>query len=316
MDQNITLQINLSPGDINYAHLTVPALVAAHSSIAKRLLVVDCCKPQKTKLLDPIKKYPEPLYSENVIKIKEIANKLLANGIVSDVHFIEKNDPLIALTSKKYFRNIVKETHEYGGIGITSYLAGLELCKTRYVLHFDGDMLIHQKPDFEWYKKGLELLAQNEDCVSINPGIAPLGNLALSKPSYNHWSKFKQVEGGYKDEFFSARQFLIAKDRLEKLLPILKGPALLETLLVKYLNRGYPRAVENVFFKRFKFAGKYRFMMNSEDCWVLHPLNKPQEYIQILPKIIESVRNGIVPEEQLGFENINLEAWLNYLDKK
>jgi hypothetical protein len=316
MDQNITLQINLSPGDVNYAHLTVPALVAEHSSIAKRLLVVDCCKSQKTKLLDPNKKYPEPHYTENVLKIKHIANNLLANGIVSDVHFIEKNDPLIVFTAKKYFKNIVKETHEYGGIGITSYLAGLELCKTRYVLHFDGDMLIYQSANFLWYKKGLELLVQNEDCVSVNPGIAPLGNLSLSKPSYNHWSKFKQVEEGFKDEFFSARQFLIDKDRLEKLLPILKGPALLETLLVKYLNRGYPRAVENVFFKRFKFAGKYRFMMNSKDCWVLHPLNKPQEYIQILPQIIESVRTGNVPEEQLGYENINLEAWINYLDKK
>jgi hypothetical protein len=57
-------------------------------------------------------------------------------------------------------------------------------------------------------------------------------------------------------------------------------------------------------------------MMNSKDCWVLHPLNKPQEYIQILPQIIESVRTGNVPEEQLGYENINLEAWINYLDKK
>ncbi|TKC08176.1 hypothetical protein FA048_13540 [Pedobacter polaris] len=315
MDQNITLQINLSPGDINYAHLTVPALVNQHSSIKRRLLVVDCCKPQQTKLVNPSKKYPEPTYSENVLKIKEIANSLLAKGIVSDIYFIEKGDPLVAITSKKYLRNIVKETHEYGGIGITSYLAGLELCKTRYVLHFDGDMLLYQKPDFVWYEKAIQLLEQNTDCISICPGAAPLNGLKISKPSYDHWSKFKVVTNGFKDEFFSARQFLIDKERLEKMLPILKGPALVETLLVKYLNRGYPRAVENMFFKRFKYAGKYRFMMSADDCWSLHPLNKPIVYINLLPEIILSVNNGVVPEKQLGHENIQLSAWVEFLNK-
>lgn len=315
MEQNITLQINLSPGDINYAHLTVPALVSQHSSIKKRILVVDCCKPQRTKIVDPSKKYPEPIFSENVIKIQQIANTLLTNGIVSDVYYIEKEDPLISITSKKYFRNIVKETHEYGGIGITSYLAGIELCKTRYVLHFDGDMLLYQKPDFTWHEKALQLLEENSDCISISAGSAPLGNLNLSKPSYEHWSKLKVVKNAFKDEFFSARQCLIDKERLEKLLPILKGPALLETLLVKYLNRGYPRAVENMFFKRFKYAGKYRFIMSANDCWVLHPLDKPQEYINLLPEIISSVNKGIVPEDQFGHENIQLNAWVEFLNK-
>jgi len=315
LDQNITLQINLSPGDINYAHLTVPALVNQHASIKKRLLVVDCCKPQQTKLVNPSKKYPEPTYSENVLKIKEIANSLLVKGIVSDVHFIEKGDPLIAITSKKYLRNIVKETHEYGGIGITSYLAGLELCETRYVLHFDGDMLFYQRPDFVWYEKALQLLEKNIDCISICPGSAPLDELKLTKPSYDHWSNFKIVTDGFKDDFFSARQFLIDKERLEKLLPILKGPALLETLLVKYLNRGYPRAVENMFFKRFKYARKYRFIMNANECWVLHPLDKPSTYINLLPEIIANVSKGIVPKKQLGYENIQLSAWTEFLNK-
>lgn len=312
MNDNITLQFNLSPGDINYALITIPALVNQHLAIKNRLLIVDCCKPQRTKLVDPSKKFPEPAYSERVIKIKQIANTLLSNGTVSEVHFLEKDDPIIAITSKKYLRNIVKDTHEYGGIGLTSYLAGLELSKTRYVLHFDGDMIFYQKRNFIWYEKAIQLLEKNDDCISICAGSAPLNDLKISKPSYDHWSKFKPVSDGFKDEFFSARHFLIDKKRLEKLLPVLKGPALIETLLVKYLDRGYPRAVENMFFKRFKYAGKYRFIMNANDCWSLHPLDKPQDYLNILPQINDSVKDGIVPTEQLGYENIKLKSWINF----
>ncbi len=316
MNHQITLQINLSPGDINYAQLTVPALVASHADIPHRLLVVDCCKPQKTKIVDPDIKFPEPLFKERVRQIKSIANNLLKEGVATEVYFLEPGDPLIAHISKKYFRNIVKETHEYGGIGISSYLAGLELTKTRSMLHFDGDMLFHQSNGFKWYEHALRILEANPDCISATPGIAPLNGMAIQKPSLDHWSAFTKVAGGYKDTFFSARQFLIDKQRLARYLPLLKGPALWETLLVKYLNRGYPRAVENIFFKRFRSAGAYRFMLESENCWVLHPLQKPEPYLAILPAIIEKVYKGDIPKAQLGHENIQLEAWQSFLKEE
>lgn len=315
MKQLITLQINLSPGDADYAHLTVPALVANHKHIKERLLIIDCLKAKKTKIFDPAKRYMEPIYSSRLTKIKLIARKLLKDKVVSKVYLLEEGDPLIEYTSKKYFSNIVKETHEYGGIGITSYLAGLEISKTQFVLHFDGDMLFYQKENFNWSEKAIEYLEKNSDCISVSPGSAPLNGLNINKPSYDIWSNYKIVPEGYKDEFFSARQFLIDKEKLSKLLPVMKGFTLLETLLVKYLRRGYPRAVENVFFKRFKNAGKYRFIMDSENCWTLHPLDKPSSYINLLPEIIFSINKGTVPKSQVGYENIKLNSWIEFLNK-
>ncbi|MCB9283013.1 MAG: hypothetical protein H6563_02980 [Lewinellaceae bacterium] len=55
----VTLQISLSPGDIRYAHLTVPHLLRMHPYLEKRMLVVDC-RPQKTKIFDPDKKNGAP----------------------------------------------------------------------------------------------------------------------------------------------------------------------------------------------------------------------------------------------------------------
>jgi len=312
----VTLQINLSAGDLNYAHLTVPALISQHQYLKKRLLVLDCLKPQKTKIVNPELKYPEPEFSLRIKKLKVLVEDFLAKGLVSDIYFLEEGDPFIKKTLNTYFKNFVTETHEYGGIGIISYLAGIELTKTKYVLHYDGDMLFYQKAGFNWVESAIEVLNEYTDCISITPGIAPPTTQLTRTASFEHWSENLKVTGGYKDKFFSARQFLIDKDRLYAEFPLFRGIVLLETLLVKYLNRGYPRSVENIFFKRFSTAGKFRFMMDSHNCWVLHPLDKPLTYLEILPFIIENVNSGVVPMEQEGHENINLEAWLEFFKIK
>ena len=62
----VTLQVNISPGDLAYAEQTIPFLLANHPDIKNRLLIVDCCRPQKTKLLDPDTKFPLEVFNQRV----------------------------------------------------------------------------------------------------------------------------------------------------------------------------------------------------------------------------------------------------------
>jgi hypothetical protein len=62
----VTLQINLSAGDAGYAAITVPALLASHDPTYRRLLVVDGCRPQRTRIFDPDVRVPEPGFSERL----------------------------------------------------------------------------------------------------------------------------------------------------------------------------------------------------------------------------------------------------------
>jgi hypothetical protein len=48
---------------------------------------------------------------------------------------------------------------------------------------------------------------------------------------------------------------------------------------------------------------------------MLHPNSKPQEYIDILPQMIEMIDAGKTPEKQNGYANIILEEWVKYLNK-
>ncbi len=81
---NVTLQINLSPGDISYARLTIPALVLSHRShVDETLAIVDCCRPQKTKIVDSDRRFPLEKFNQRVEKICEIAESLKEKGVLT-----------------------------------------------------------------------------------------------------------------------------------------------------------------------------------------------------------------------------------------
>ena len=125
MDRNVTLQINLSPGDIRYAEVTVPRLIDQHrDDVAEVLLIVDCNRPGKTKIFDPDTRFTPQIFSERVAKIKGITQKLKASGAVDTVHYLEPDSSLYKEISKKYLRSLTSATHDYGGCALMAYLAG------------------------------------------------------------------------------------------------------------------------------------------------------------------------------------------------
>ena len=89
-----TLQINLSPGDLRYAEMTVPALVAAHPEAAERLAVVDCCRPQRTKIVNPDSRFPEPEFSKKVERIIAMTENFQEKGIFDRIEFLHPDTPV------------------------------------------------------------------------------------------------------------------------------------------------------------------------------------------------------------------------------
>ena len=311
---DITLQINLSPGDINYAHLTVPALVEKHSAIKKRLLVVDCCRPQKTKLVDPDKKFPEQEFYKRVERIIEIANTFKRDGLFEDIYFLKKDDPLINELSKKYLRGIYATTHSAGATANMSYWAGIELVKTKYILHYDGDLLFYQKPGYFWVEDALKYLKENEKVVTAIPRISPpVNDQTFDLPSLHEDLENFSASKYWLNDFLSTRHFLMDKDKLKDYFPLLRGKFLLEIFIRKYGRRAFPRDPEIVLFKAISSRGGKRMILKNPDAWIIHPDKKNQVFLDILPQMMEVVSKGMCPEKQKGYININVEAWADYL---
>jgi hypothetical protein len=299
---DITLQINLSPGDVTYARLTVPRLVEAHrDGVRETLAVVDCCRPQRTQTVDPDARFPQPAFRRRVDEVRALAEDLKRGGLLDRVYYMEEGCDYFLLLSRRYTRSLVKESHACRATGFMAYLLMFELPRTRYVLHYDADMLLFQAPGFDWPAEALRLMAAEEEAVAGSCQVhPPPADAAPAGP-------FLRVR------WFSTHCFLMDRGRLSRHLPLLNGTYYLEVWLRKLLQRSYPPDPEMMLFRTLDPRGCWRLDLTSPCAWLLHPSRKDEGFVALLPAILRRVAAGEFPEAQRGKEDLLLEEWEAFL---
>lgn len=311
---NITLQINLSPGDVTYAQQTVPRLVEAHQSIKNRLLVVDCCRPQKTKIFDPDQRIPVHVFEHRVNLLLELVEDLRVKCAFTEVAFLHPNDKqLFKQLSLKYLDGLYECTHSAGGTANMSYWAALYFPKTRYILHFDGDILIHQKEGNDWVQDAIAFMKKDDSVVAAVPRLSPPDKNKNGREYVSRHIKFQNSEY-WIDDWFSTRHFLIDNQRFESFLPLVRGRIKMELLLRKWLKRAFPRDPEILLFKTIGGNGGRRLILKNENVFLLHPTQKNDVFLRLLGRIMASVDKGLIPKDQEGKEDLDLDAWVNFLE--
>lgn len=305
----ITLQINLCAGDAAYAEFTVPALLAAHRGVAERLLVVDLCKPQRTRLVDPERRFPEPAYTQRRDRVVALAQAWLARGEVDRVVCLGPADPLFPTLRRTYLRPWVTATHDYGGCALMSYLAAFELCRTRWLLHYDADMLLYQAPGFDWADRARTAMTDDHPIVAAIPRPSPPTLDPPDLPSRTERIALRPHPAGWLSAWFSTRCYLFDLERLRPCLPLLQGRVYWDMLAAKILRRGYPRAPEIMLFHRLSAARRWRLTLNDSRAWLLHPTRKDAAFVAALPEILAAVTAGRCPVEQRGLQDLELGFW-------
>jgi hypothetical protein len=291
--------------------------VTAHRAHVKETVaIVDCCRPGGTKIVDRDGRFPLATFNRRVETIGALAEGLKSRGVLDRVYYLHEGDPLIHDLSAKYFRGHITQTHDYGGCALMSYVAAFELVDARYVLHYDADMLLHQADGYDWAKQAVTFCQASEGAVAATPRTSPPFSKHTGQPdapSLRQGRPYFRVDGGWKDDWFSTRCFLLDRERLTRYVPFMKGRLFWETMFVKYFNRGYPRSPEIMMNRRIGGSGGWRLNLESESAWLLHPHDKPPKYIEMLPGILEAVTAGHVPDQQRGNTEVNVDAWDAYL---
>ena len=136
---SVTLQINLCAGDAAYAEQMVPHLVGSHPKVAHRLAVVDCCRPQRTRIFDPDTRLPVATFAPRLARIRELAQRFQRQGLFDEIVWLEPGSPHFRPLAARYVRPWMTETHDYGGCAFMGYWAALDFPRTRFVLHYDAD---------------------------------------------------------------------------------------------------------------------------------------------------------------------------------
>lgn len=310
-----TLQINLSAGDAAYAALTVPRLVSAHPGVAERLAVVDCCRPQRTRIFDPDIRLPEPAFSARVEQIRELAETFRRQGLFDRIEYLTADTPRFRALATKYAQPWMTATHDYGGCAFMAYWAAFDLPRTRYVVHYDADMLLHQSDRIDWAQRALALLCATPNAIAAAPRTSPpwTDDPALDAPTRHEGRPAARVAGGWLNDWFSTRCLLIDRARLAPELPLVRGAFALSQRLRKYLDRGYPPGPEIVLHRTLGARGRGCLHLDETRAWLLHPARKDALFLSLLPAILSSLHSGDVPSEQRGYADLRLEAWRTFV---
>ena len=298
-----TLLINLSAGDATYGYLTAKGLIEAHrASVKEVILVVDTIKAQHATFYDHAKRYAEPQYSDKVKAITEAANQLKNEGLADRVIEIKENDPAIKKLAKHYFKNRLTATHDFRGAPIAAYGIGMAACNTQYVVRYDGDIIVHQTPGNDWIIKGIEHLKTDKTLIAVSPNPAP--------PVAGYSLKITHTD----IYWFSTRCLLFDKDLLTQQRPLLDYKYLPEFTLRKLMKRTYPPAFETVITRRLQGKKLINRYLTNEEAWYLHPEDKGELFLNLLPQIIAKAKSGQYPADQGGKEILQLAAWKDFLD--
>jgi hypothetical protein len=228
---DVTLQINVCAGDVAYCGQTVPALVEVHRRDVQEVLVVmDCCRPQSTPFVHRPSRFPRPVFAERLRQLEAQCSRWLKDGVVNRVARLEGESRRLRSLNEKYTGARTAFSHDHLGHASAAYYLGWEAARTRYVLHFDGDILFHQQPGHSWVRQAVATLEQNARRLAVSPRIAPpperstvdtLVNLReMPQCGWMSTWPLEPVSEGWSSPWFSTRCHLLDRERLAALLPL------------------------------------------------------------------------------------------------
>lgn len=299
---NCSLSINVSRSDIPFMMQTIPHLVkSCQFNFVERVLFIETAQPSSLFRHRPgIGSFEQ---------LKECCQKLVNMGVIDRLVELDYAKPIRKKLYQKYFDRLLWETHNYRGAPIYGYMFALEFIRGDYVLHFDSDMLLHQKLDFNWIDEGIKLFKEHPDILFVCPLSGPPtsdGSLKQRGVPYQ-----LDPQGFYRFKTFSSRKFLVDRNKLEQFLPLKPEWVSLRRRIASIFNR--KSAIQNweiMVSSRLEKTKYIRADLSSPQAWTLHPPDHGATFIQSLPHVIENIERGKYPIEQVGDYDLRLNDWL------
>jgi len=328
MNLPVSLWILVARTDVSYMRQTIPHLLrTCRHPFAERVLAMDTA---------PLSGFMPGRYQVGTQQELEAACQTLVDqGFIDRIVKIDYDSTQIQNVYQKYFgaeqaRQMLNYTHNWKGSTVYASLYCIEASATDYYLHFDADMLLHQKADFDWVNPAVRLMESNPKIVTIRPFCGP----PLPEGLPLHLAGASQEEGFYGHKTFSMRTYLVDKHRFAQLAPI--------PLMWKYypmLSRYFPPPFQSLFAKverqlrpqiepiqgaiesfevmmnhRLKSTNFIRADLSSTDAWTLHPPKHNYDYLKALPNLIEFIEKGEYPPGQAGNYDVLLNEWSELLN--
>ena len=345
---DVTLQINLCTGDLAYAGSTVPALVATHrADVQEVVIVADACRPHSTPHLHAARLFAQPEFGERIVRLRALCDSLRTAGVVDRVVWLEPDPPALRALNAKYGVIGTPRSHDHLGHAFSAYFLGWESAHTRYVAHFDADIVLWQQSGFHWLPAAMAALERDASLLGASPRIAPppAGNMMVHvEASGSGWLPSWPLEpgvDGWRSPWFSTRCHVMDRQRLAAVLPLMpaRGPAAdrraaaLDRGLAPLFDAGifargprrlmralaarippYPLPPEVLLHEHAQARGFRCLYLDDPRAWFIHPDSKPEIFLRLLPRLLRTAGGqGECPAAQRGVSGVQFAAWDAFL---
>jgi hypothetical protein len=298
--------------DIPFMMHTIPHLVrSCNFPFHQKVLVVDTAPLSGDKVNRP--------GIGSMEQLRENCAELIRQGVMDEAIDMDYSLSYRKQIYRKHFgTSRLRPTHNYKGYPILGSIYSLEAVSGDYILHFDSDMLLHQKPGYNWIQEGIDLLGRREDVMFVRPLSGPPhedGQL-FQKKLYSH-----DKEGFYRFKFFGSRAFLMQREKFNCLLPLpilwkrykhvwmAKLPAFMLNEVNIFLERGSLNSWEVMISRKLEMTHYIRATLADPRAWTVHPIDRGPTFIKHLPEIISRIESGEFPPEQAGYYDLKLDLW-------
>jgi hypothetical protein len=308
-----SLWIMVARTDIPFMMYTIPHLVKmSNFPFEEKVLVVDTAPLSGEKINRP--------GIGTMEQLRDYTKQLIDAGIADRIVDINYDPTYRQRLMRKHFGSPLRFTHNYKGYPILGSIFKIEECKSDYMLHYDSDMLLHQKPDYNWIEEGIKMMEEHSNLMSIRPLTGPPtedGTLYQIKPYDKH------PDGFYQFKFFGSRAYMLNCKRYDRLLPMPiiwrpyrnqwldRLPVALQTLYSNTTGKGALDSWEIMVSRQLEQTDYVRATLTNPNAWTLHPKDRSPEFIKALPQIIEKIEAGEYPVGQEGHYDLISELWFD-----
>ena len=317
----VTLQISLAPGDLRHAAEIVPhQLRMWRTQFDEALLTLDLHRSAG---------HYGRGWQEGRSGIEQLASELAAAQPGARVVHVDYSSDAMSSVADAFFGGRPVPAKAHDGAPFYAYYFGIWAARHDHVFHVDSDLLFGGG-SATWMREATEALAEREELLFCNPLAGPPtsdgelpqrvvdrmlrwgGEMPTREPA--RWPEFRL-------RHVSSRLFLVDRRTLsERVGPIpLRRPSIewrgartsspttvRHLLAARVRGRTHLATPEDALSALMRERGLYRldFLGSPPGMWSLHPTDRSDAFFAELPRIVELVEAGDMPEEQLGDYNI------------
>jgi hypothetical protein len=302
MTDSCSLSIMVARTDIPFMMQTIPHLVrSCQFHFLERVLFVE------TAPLSGV--FRDRPGVGTLEELRDCCDRLLRAGVVDRVMDIDYSEATRKRIYQKHFGQDVRFTHDYRGASVFGFIYSLEALSGDHVLHFDSDMLLHQQSSHNWIAEGMALLRSCPDVMFVSP--LPGCPTQDGRLKQRHVSYTLDPRGFYGFKTFTSRKFLVNRQRLGQMLPILPSwVSWKRRLLGMVTGKSALNVWEVMMSEALRSSNYLRADLSSPQAWTLHTPEHGAVFVQALPQVIVGVESGQYPIEQVGDYDLRLEAWV------